>query len=289
MTGHLLLIGGAAGGGVDEDVVAAVEAVLDDAGPTERRLCDATADLPATLRRADGRTVVVAGGDGTLHVVVGALDALGLLPATPIALVPLGTGNDLARGLGLPLDPVAAARRVVAGRAQPLDLVRVDGEVVVNASHAGIGVAAAERAADLKGAVGPVAYPMGAVVAGAEADALDIRVTVDGAQLAEGPLLLVGVGNGSSVGGGTVLFPSADPADGLLEVVTVRDRGAWDRLRLGLAARKGEHARLDGVRTARGREVVVEGAAAWNDDGEVGTTIAGRTLRVDPGAWLLVR
>lgn len=289
MTGHLVLIGGDAGS-VEDDAVAGVLAILAAAGPTEQRRCDDPGDVDAALAALDGRILVVAGGDGSLHVALQALDRAGLRSEVDVGLVPLGTGNDLARGAGIPLDPLAAAERVVAGRARPCDLIRAGEGLVVNAAHAGIGVAAADRAAGLKDAMGRAAYPAGALVAGAEADPLEVTVAVDGQPLADGaPLLLVGVGNGSTVGGGTALFPDADPADGLLDVVTVRDRGAWQRLRLGLATRGGDHLGLEGVRSARGREVVVTGTAAWNDDGELGGPVGGRVLRVEPGGWRLIR
>lgn len=288
MDGHLLLIGGPAGS-ADDDAVAAASAVLAAAGPVEAVTCADLAALEAALDDLAGRTLVIAGGDGSVHLVVDALDRRGALPDVAVGLVPLGTGNDLARTLRIPLDPAEAARRVLAGSPRPLDLIRTSNGTVVNAAHAGLGVAAAEQAAALKGALGPVAYPVGAVSAGVAADPVELEVEVDGTPLGAGELLVVGVGNGRTVGGGTPLFPDADPADGLLEVVAVADGGVLDRLRLGLAARNGEHPGLDGVLTARGRRIAVRGAAAWNDDGEVGDPCHGRELTVAPAAWRLIR
>lgn len=284
----------AAAGSTDGAAVEAAREVLAGAGAVEAVTLETEHDLEEALERLEGRTPVVAGGDGTLHVVAAALDRRGALGAVPLGLVPLGTGNDLARGLGLPLEPGEAAGRIAGGTPGPVDLLRGTGEmagaIVLNAAHAGIGVTAAEHAAGLKEVVGGAAYAAGAARAGIASDGLDLRVEVDGEPLAGGrPLLLVGVGNGCSIGGGTLLFPDADPADGLLEVVAVDDRGVFERLRLGLAARLGTHLDLDGVHAARGREVAVAGEAAWNDDGELGTTCAGRALRVDAGAWSLVR
>lgn len=288
MDDFLLMVGGRAGSTEDAAVEAARTELADHAA-VEVVTSAAPPDLDAALDALDGRVLVIAGGDGSVHVVANALDRRGELAGTMLGLVPLGTGNDLARTVGLPLDPAGAARRVAEGAPLPLDLIRTAEGVVVNAAHAGIGVAAAEQAADLKDALGPAAYPAGAVAAGASADPLALRVEVDGRPLGDGELLVVGVGNGRTVGGGTALFPDADPADGLLEVVAAADGGVWERLRLGLATRRGEHGDLEGVHLTRGREVVVTGAATWNDDGELGEEVDGRRLRVEPAAWRLLR
>jgi YegS/Rv2252/BmrU family lipid kinase len=288
MDEYLLLVGGAAGG-ADSAAVEAARAVLADAGPVEVVTCVRPPDLHAALDALADRTLVVAGGDGSVHVVVDALDRRGQITDVMLGLVPLGTGNDLARTLDIPLDPTDAARTIIGGAPTRLDLVRTPTGTVVNAAHAGIGVAAAARAGELKGVLGPAAYPAGALAAGASAEPVRLRVEVDGVTVGDGELLLVGVGNGRTVGGGTVLFPQADLTDGLMEVVAVADGGVWERLRLGLAARNGEHPDLDGVLTARGAEVVVTGATAWNDDGELGAPLDGRRLTVEAGAWCLLR
>src|SRR5687768_3124147 len=75
----------------------------------------------------DARTVVVLGGDGSLHAVVAALHAAGRLADVAVGLVPLGTGNDFARTLDLPTDPAQAAEVVTAGEEKSLDLI-VDSE-----------------------------------------------------------------------------------------------------------------------------------------------------------------
>lgn len=293
MRRYLLLVGGAAGT-TDQEAVGRAHQVLAAEGATEVTWVSEPPELQAALDALDGRTLVIAGGDGTLHVVMGALDERDALAEVTVGLIPLGTGNDLARGLGLPLDPGAAAKVVAEGRPHAIDLIRTDDHVVMNAAHAGIGVTAAEHAATLKDlapeGLGTVAYRVGAVTAGLRPDSLDLRVEVDGVPLGDGAaLLLVGVGNGPTIGGGTRLFPDADPTDGQLEVIAVDDLGVWERLELGLAARRGDHLDMDGVHMLRGHEVVVRGVAAWNDDGELRPPRDDRTLRIDPAAWHLLR
>ena len=110
--------------------------------------------------------MVVCGGDGSVHAVVAALHRAGAA-GPPVGLIPLGTGNDLARALGLPLDPAAAARVVLDGRPRTLDLLVDDaGGMVVNAVHLGVGAEAARQAAALKPRLGRLAYLVGGVSAG---------------------------------------------------------------------------------------------------------------------------
>ena len=290
--GHLLLASAHAGS-AEEAAVEAARAVLAEAGPVEVVSTGTPEELDAALDACGSRRLVVAGGDGSLHLAVTRLRARGELADRPIALVPMGTGNDLARSLGVPLEPDEAARLVLTGRPQPLDLLVDDvGGVVVNAVHVGVGAEAAERAGRLKPVLGLLAYPLGAVFAGLRASGWRLRVEVDGTVLADAHRrsLMVGIGNGRSIGGGTELFPDATPDDGLLDVVVSRATGPLARVRYGTALRSGTHLDDPDVRTARGRTVTVSGEVVGvNADGELGDEVTARTWTVEPGAWSLLR
>lgn len=291
---HLLLVNAAAGS-VDEDALAAAREVLTEVGEVERRDTGDVDDLDAALAAAVDRRVVVCGGDGSLHLAVDRARAAGLAPE--FGLLPLGTGNDLARGVGLPVDDPAAAAVVVRdGRPRPLDLlVADDGRVCVNALHAGVGAEAAERAASLKDRLSELAYPVGAVLAGLTADGADVRVEVDGQPLTDGPVLLLAVCNGPGFGGGATIAPQARPDDGLLDVVVTSAVGSLERAAFGVALGRGTHLEREDTLVARGREVrlaVAEGAAAgFRDDvdGELGAPLTELTWRVERHAWRLVR
>jgi YegS/Rv2252/BmrU family lipid kinase len=286
-----LLIANAAAGSTDRAAVDAAEERLRRAGPTEVRRTDGVESLDAALDAADGRVVVVAGGDGSVHLAVERLVALGSTTSVDVGIVPLGTGNDLARGVGLPLDAAEAAAVVAEGSARPADLfVDDDGGVIVNAAHAGLGAEAAEQASGLKDALGPLAYPVGALIAGVREGGWDLEVEVDGVLVHRGPSLLVGVGNGPTIGGGTQLFPGAAVDDGLADVVVSSATGPVARAAFGAALRTGDHLERDDTVSVRGREVTVRGEAVrHNADGELCDPVPRRTYRVRPGAWRLVR
>ena len=290
MDGVLLLVSSKAGS-TEQDAVDAARRVLSQTFDVETAAAGTPDELDAALDLCGERRLVVAGGDGSLHLTVGRLHARGELDRGPLGLIPLGTGNDLARALGVPLDPEEAAQVVCGGTAKPLDLLLDDaGGVVVNAVHLGLGALAAEAATRWKRWLGPLAYPLGAVRSGARPPTWRLRVTVDGQVLANGRerLLMVGVGNGPDIGGGTPLLPEARPDDGRLDVVVVRARRLRERVAYAVALRRGRHVERQEVRYAQGRSVtVVGGPAEVNADGELGETVDRRTWTVAAGAWSL--
>lgn len=245
-------------------------------------------DLRRVLTAYAGWRPVVLGGDGSFHALVAALHELDRTGDQPLGLVPLGTGNDLARSLGLPLEPAAAAKVVLHGRPRALDVLVDDaGGVAVNAVHLGVGAAAAERAGPLKGPLGRLAYPVGALLAGVRGRGWRLRVTVDGRVVATGRrrVLMVGLGNGAQVGGGTPLTPAAELDDGLVDVLVSFSTSLPSRLVYGALLRRGRHPRLRDVTTLRGREVAVSGAAVpVNVDGEIGEPITERRWTVSRAA-----
>jgi diacylglycerol kinase (ATP) len=284
-----LLVASSKAGSTDEEAITAARDVLD----AELVLCEQPDDLEAALDRLDGRTLVIAGGDGSLHLAVRRLSERSALATTAVGLVPLGTGNDLARALDIPLDAADAARLVRDGQACPIDLLRDDvGGIVVNAAHVGVGADAAQHAGRLKPRLGPLAYPLGAVRAGLRSTGWRLRVEVDGRILSDNhrKTLMVGIGNGRGIGGGTPLLPHAVPDDGLLDVMVSQASSPFARVRYGAALSSGQHLGDRAVRYAQGTTVTVWGEEVGiNEDGEIGEPTRRRTWTVEPAAWCLIR
>ena len=158
-------------------------------------------ELDEVVRR--DRFLVAAGGDGTLHAVVAAMHRQGRLADTTLGLIPLGTGNDFARGAGVPLDPVEAAHLVRSGTARGIDLLLDDaGGIVVNNVHVGAGAEASRAAQPWKRRLGPVGYAIGAGLTALRPPTLRLLVTVDGKVISRRPTLQVAVGNAPYVGEG---------------------------------------------------------------------------------------
>jgi diacylglycerol kinase family enzyme len=246
-------------------------------------------DCSAALAELGERAVVVCGGDGSVHTVVAALHRADALDR-PIGLIPLGTGNDLARALGLPLDPAEAARVVLDGRPRRLDLLVDDtGGVVINGVHLGVGAEAARRAASMKPRLGRLAYLVGGVSAGLGAPGWTLTVRVDGAPLVSGQVLQVGIGLGRSVGGGSPLTPHSVLDDQQADVVVSQAVGFPARLGYGLRLRRGSHVDRPDVSTARGVKVEAEGDPFhYNVDGEIHGPVLRRLWTIDSRGWQVI-
>jgi len=286
----LVVIHNAAAGSADEEAVGtAVKALRTIGTEVAVEAVGDPEDVAAVLDRFPGHRPVVLGGDGSLHVVLATLRQRGELAGRLVGLIPLGTGNDFARTLGIPLDPAEAAAVVLHGRPRALDLLVDDQDrIVVNAAHLGVGAEAARQATPFKSVLGRFAYQVGGVLAGVRERGWRLRVTVDRTTIADGGrrVLQVGVGNGTSVGGGTLLAPDAEPGDGLADVIVSFSTGPAARLGYALRLRWGRHTTCDDVVSVRGRRITVAGEPlAVNADGELWEPEPVHAWTVEPGAW----
>jgi diacylglycerol kinase (ATP) len=298
----LLVITNSEAGPADDEALERALAVLRKECSVEVQSTARPGELDGVLHRAGSRTIVVAGGDGSLHTVVAALYRRHDLKGAVIGLLPLGTGNDFARSNGIPLDVEEAARVLLHGEVRPRDLV-VDevGEVVVNVVHAGAGAQASRRGAKWKerlhsigiGKVnlGKLGYPIGAVSAAFRPPYVRLRVEVDGEVVVDvdDPILMVAVGNGQTVGGGTELTPHADPGNGQVDVMISRAAGPLARFGFAAALGRGKHPQRDDVVYLRGSTVSVSGEHFWcSADGEIYGPERHRTWHVEPAAYSMV-
>lgn len=274
---RLLLISNASAGTNEEEALRPALEVLRGRYQVEQVETADADELGEALARADGCPIVVVGGDGSLHAVVNALYSLDLLEAARLGLIPLGTGNDFARGVDLPLEPDEAAEVIVEDHLVPVDLI-VDSrsQVSINAVHLGVG-AQASRAAEkwkprfAKVKLGKLGYVAGVLQAGARPEFIEVAVTVDGEEHhPRGHISQVAIGNGSTVGGGTELVPGADPSSGQLVVIISRARGRIARLLYLTRLRTGKHHLMREVIRLQGRHVRVEGDGFYlSADGEI--------------------
>ena len=257
----------ASGSGTDEDAI-------------EQRLAGLGAELVDEDR---AERLVVAGGDGSVAPAAERAGRLGV----PLAVLPTGTANDFARATGLPEDLDQACELAVrGGDVRTLDLGRMDGRPFVNACSAGLAVDAARSASGLKKALGPLAYAVGAVHAGATASPVECVIACDGETVFDGPAWQVIVAGTGHFGAGSHLAVAEDD-DGELELAVVP---AGSRLRLVQRAYGLRTGRLTGQRDvvhACGRRIAIDGRLAFNLDGEL-TDPASSEFTHRRGAFRLV-
>ena len=286
-------------GTADDEALRAALAILREKCSVEVQATSQPGELDGVLHRAGSRRIVVAGGDGSLHAVVAALYRRHELDHAVVGLLPMGTGNDFARTLEIPLDLEEAAQVILDGEVRRMDLVIDElGEVVVNNVHVGAGAQASRRGARWKDRLhslgvgkvnlGRLGYPLGAVQAAFEPPSVHLHVEVDGVVVTDldRPVLMVAIGNGANVGGGTELTPEADPEDGKIDVMISHSVGPAAKLGYALRLRRGEHHRRDDVQYLRGSQVTISGDSFWiSADGEISGPERHRSWHVEPGAY----
>jgi diacylglycerol kinase (ATP) len=302
MTDPLLVITNSGAGTSDEENLEAALAVLRPHASVEVEATSEPGELDGVLHRAGSRTIVVAGGDGSLHAVVSALHRRNELGRNTLGLLPLGTGNDFARAVGIPLDPAESAQALLDGSPRPMDLlVDETGQVVVNSVHVGAGAAASRRADRWKSRLGKVGvgrlnlgrlgYPIGAALTAYNPPVLRLRVEVDGEVVVDvdEQVLMVAVGIGTSVGGGLELTPEADPSDGRADVMVSRCTGPLSRLVYAAKLGLGSHSDLEEVDYLRATRVAVSGEEFWiSADGEIDGPERLRSWELRRAAYSLV-
>ena len=284
---HLVLANDSAGSTSRRDVALAVSRLAEHA-PTELRWTSAPEEFEDLVRDATDQQLVIAGGDGSLHLDLQTLDALGRTDE-PIGIIPLGTGNDFARNHDIPLDPQEAADVVLGGRARAVDAIelRDDGthrELVANNLHLGMGVDSARAAQRWKPALKRFAYPAATAWTGVTGGSSPLRVTVEDEVVWDGPLLACLFLLGPSMGGGVELV---DTTDGTIDVVVVEPVERRDRIGLVRAAMRDGLPETDqGHRwTARRASVHAEGVLDADIDGELSEHDRTLHLELKPRAW----
>ena len=224
-------------------------------------------------RTSKASVIIVAGGDGTLNEVV---NGLGMFAQKKlIGLVPLGTGNDFARTLGLPATIDDNMDILRAGKTTPIDIVRVKSKrsrYFVNVSAGGFsGMVNEKITPQIKRTWGPLAYIRGAAAALPDLHAYKTEIVLDDDEELSTDLYNVVVANGRFVAGGLPIAPTADPSDGKLEVVLIPKLGAAEMALLAAQIVLGKHLSSNATIFRQVRKIAVRSRPGmwFNVDGEL--------------------
>jgi YegS/Rv2252/BmrU family lipid kinase len=248
--------------------------------------------------RAGVERLVVAGGDGTAAEVVSGLLSASLGAYAEVAFLPLGTGADLHRTLGIPRDVGQAIAALARGKGRRIDAGRVryvgdDGAEreswFVNVASAGLSGVVTRHVNGSKMLGATLAFLVGTLVGLARFRPPAARIHADGALVFEGEFALAAAANGRYFGGGMLVAPGARPDDGLLDLVLIPALPKWVLVRHLPGLYRGTHLAVPGVQLHRARRIELEpiGAPALGEiDGESVARLP-MTVEALPGALQL--
>ncbi len=272
MTGRriALVVNPTAGKGLGARVAPVVRGRLEAAGLTVDEYTTTCAEdvgrISADVIASGADAVALIGGDGTVHLGAQVLAKSGM----PFGVIPAGTGNDFARGVGVPLkDPAAAADLIVAGNTRTVDLAVAKDEYITTVVAGGFDSLVNKRANAMTWPKGNSRYTVATLAELRTFKPLEYVVTVDD-EVIETKAMLVAVGTGPTYGGGLQICAGAEIDDGLLDITIIQPVSRFTLLQMFPKLSKGTHVGHPMLRTLRGRSVRIEspGITAYAD-GEV--------------------
>ncbi|WP_026876157.1 diacylglycerol kinase [Jiangella gansuensis] len=267
-----LLVNPAAGRGRGARAGRRAAGRLTDAGLTVRELAGRDVREAADLAREsvqDGvRALVVVGGDGMVHLGLQAVAGT----TTPLGVIPAGTGNDFARGLGIPLnDPRAAVAVVAGGRHRDVDLGRSEGQWFAGVVATGFDAKVNDRVNRMRWPRGPRRYDIATFAELGVFRPIPYHLELDG-EVTDVEAMLVAVGNLPSYGGGLRMTPGAELDNGLFDVVIVAPVSRLTLVRAFRRVRRGTYTGYPFVSVRRARRVKLDapGITAYVDGERLG-------------------
>ena len=206
------------------------------------------------------------------------LGRAGFPEAGTLAILPAGTGNDLAATLAIPDDPDEAEAVLRQNRVRNLDVVRVRSEGIgeqffINVATGGMGAEVSGAAdGEMKKRWGKLSYLRASLEVAREYEAKEVTLTLDGARRKLRAVNLA-IGNCRYTGSGWLAAPRANPEDGLLDLVVIEDVGVQEVLKLApTVLADSDYLNKEGVFFAQAKEIRVEaspGSLEFTVDGEV--------------------
>lgn len=256
--------------------------------PFEHTLTAQPGEARELARRAAERgvrSIIAVGGDGTIHEVANGLVQAGN-PEAALGIIPLGSGNDLAKAIGLPLDPLAVIAALREEKKRWIDLGQLGSRYFVNGLGIGLDGAVAWRNSRLKHLRGEWAYLWGAFREAISFARFPMKLHTPLCQYA-GDALLTGACNGPFQGGNFHMAPQAQIDDGLLDLYLIEDLSILERLIHMPDVRRGSHLRLKEVHMLKVPwfELEIEKPLLAHMDGEPFTLAPGsHRIEVKPKA-----
>jgi YegS/Rv2252/BmrU family lipid kinase len=231
--------------------------------------------------RQSADIIILCGGDGTIASGAMAVMECGL----PLGIIPMGTANDLARTLGIPMDLLEATDIILSGKTRKIDLGSVNGHAFFNVASIGLSAELAQGLRpETKKRFGRLGYALAAGRVLAKTRPFTATIKEKG-EITRVKTFQIAVGNGRHYGGGNVIQEDAEIDDGHLDLYSLEMRNVWKLAGMLRAFRSGRHGAWNEVRTARCVEFEIETKRPMpvNTDGEIVTSTPAKFI-VHPGA-----
>lgn len=244
------------------NMVGAVRKLFDGKIDYELHITEAPWHAQAIARQAvaaGADLIVAAGGDGTAHEVANGIIAQG--GGATLGVLPMGSGNDYRRTLGISANLAHAAEQLLRGTTKRVDVGACNGKLFTNSVGIGLDGRVAHRAAELKverGLDGLRLYMAALMdIISHDFHGYDVRVVLDDEPEIEGAYLLMAITNGFSYGGGFLITPQAINGDGLFDYCLIEDMSRADAMwRIPLVVR-GNHNWMKKAHTGRAKHIRV--------------------------------
>jgi diacylglycerol kinase (ATP) len=233
--------------------------------------------------------LVALGGDGTVHQV----GQIAVERQLRMGIIPAGTGNDFANNLGIPSDLAQCVDNLFSLCEQGVDVLRVNGEVTLNACGFGIDaevVEFIESHASLK-KVGKLSYAVAVPVVLMRHRPYSVELSIDGRRITYHGVSLIVLSNAPTFGGGMRVTPQANPTDGLMDVCVVSNLPKPTLIRLFPLIYSGRHVSHKSVTMYKGRRVSLDfltNARRGELDGELTAPVQRVTADLEGGKLRLL-
>lgn len=203
---------------------------------------DKPKEATSIVEQAKNNIVIAVGGDGTVNEVAKGLIKRGY---GSLGIIPGGTGNDMAKSLGLSMDPIEALETIIRGKTKQMDIGLANDRYFLNIASVGFDAEVVRNTDKIKTKIsGRVAYILGVLVSLIKYRIKPTDIEIDGIAHHK-KMLLLAVGNGQYYGGGMKIIPTAKIDDGYLHLCLVKDLSNLKALFLFPSIFKGEHLKYE--------------------------------------------
>jgi lipid kinase YegS len=208
----------------DIDIKNAIHTLRDEGIEIEVRVTWEYGDAIRFVQEAANehvKTVIAAGGDGTLNEVVNGLMSVAYDKRPNLAIIPMGTANDFASSCNISEFPLEALRLAVEAKSTPIDIVQANDRYFINIATGGIGAEiTAQTPSELKNFLGGGAYTLSAVLKALNFTKNSGKLVGEGIDVS-GNYIAAAICNGRQAGGGQILAPNAYINDGVFDIVII--------------------------------------------------------------------